>query len=234
MTKRPPTYRKIFSEITELTKFLMECGLADDQNFPVIDQASSNKFAVSFPTGGFASMLKNSAYQDTYEHQLRQRLYNARMLDGALIQMSYEFVGDRIERYRLAFLPSPSLLEFQNNPELYMEEVLYADVVDKRAVTVPLRFDFDDREGVSHSLVHPKSHLTLGQYSNCRIAAAAPITPYLFVEFVLRSFYNTAAAAVASGLPVHLYDVEACLTEEEAGLLHIGVPLNSWRVRIRP
>ncbi|MEU7769858.1 DUF2290 domain-containing protein [Micromonospora taraxaci] len=221
----------MFSEITTLTKFLIESGLADDQNFPAITQTGSDRFIVSYPNGSFATMLRNTAYKELYEHQLRHRSYSIRMLDGALIQMSYEFVGSRIEKYRLAFLPSPDLSEFQNNPELYLEDILYADVVDKRAVTVPLRFDFDDRDGVAQGLLHPKSHLTLGQYSNCRIPAAAPITPYLFVEFILRSFYNTATAAVAADLPVHFYDIESCMTTEEANLLHIGVPLTSQRIK---
>lgn len=32
---------------------------------------------------------------------------------------------------------------------------------------------------------------TLGQYKNCRIPAYGPISPNLFMQFVLENFYNT-------------------------------------------
>ncbi len=114
------------------------------------------------------------------------------MLDGALIQMSYRVKNDLVETHRLAFFPSPYLEGFQNEPDLYIEELVYAEVIWKNIVPFPLRFDFDSREGVYEELRHPKSHLTLGQYKNCRIPVCAPLTPYHFVSFLLRHFYHTA------------------------------------------
>lgn len=129
-----------------------------------------------------------------------------------------------LSRHRLAFLPAPDLLEFQNNPDLYLEDVMYADVVDLRVVTVPLRFDYDARAGVAKSVDHPASHLTLGQYSGCRIPATAGLTPYLFFEFVLRSFYNTALSSVSAALPVQAQRFSACITDDERRLVHLGIP----------
>jgi hypothetical protein len=222
---RKPLHRELLDEIISATVFLVEKGLADDQNYPFESQLGADTFVVQYPnTVPFSSMLKDQHYAETYREQLDARSYNIRMLDGALIQMVYELADGHLRRYRLAFLPSPDLLEFQRNPEMYLEEVLYADVVEKRAVTVPLRFDFDDRDGVASSVNHPTSHLTLGQYSGCRIAATAPITPYLFIEFLLRSFYNTAIHSISDQLPKGACRLESCITADEAALIHIGVP----------
>ena len=38
---------------------------------------------------------------------------------------------------------------------------------------------------------HPHSHVTLGQYTNCRIPAYGPISPLLFMQFILENFYNS-------------------------------------------
>ena len=225
-TKPLPTAQKVCAEINELVTYLVEVGLADDQNLAYQAPADGRNIAVTFPnTASFAALLKDRPYADAYEEQRAARAFNVRMLDGAIIQISYEFTqsGDLV-RYRLAFLPSPNLLEYQNNAEIYAEELLYADVVDKRVVTVPVRFDFDARTGVAESVNHPMSHLTLGQYSNCRIPAQAPLTPTLFIEFVLSSFYNTALASVSASMPRHNHRFGPCITVEESQIIHVGVP----------
>jgi len=142
------------------------------------------------------------------------------MLDGAMLQMVYEFAGRELVRHRLAFLPSPNLLDFQNDPELYVEELMYADVVENGVVTVPLRFDYDGRDGVAIELDHPLSHLTLGQYSGCRIPVTAGVTPHAFIDFVLRGFYKTAASSI--GAPVVRFP--ECISAGERQVVHVGTP----------
>lgn len=230
MASSPGPHAKVVEEINDITIFLVEVGLANDQNFAFWSDGPNSTKTVNFANmPAFAPMLKARPYSEMYFEQRESRAYNVRMLDGALIQMVYEFRHDGLERYRLAFLPAPDLQSFQNDPDLYIEDALFADVTDPRVVTVPLRFDFDAREGVSENVVHPKSHLTLGQYKNCRIAATAPLSPFLFAEFVLRSFYNTALEVVSKDLPPGSVRMDRCITVEEEALVHIGVPFNSPR-----
>ncbi len=215
----------LVGEIMRATAFLVEQGLADDQNFPYENQVSATRFLVSW-TGatGLGDILRSRPYVETYAEAREGRLYNVRMLDGALMQISYEVDAGALLRSRLAFLPAPDLLEFQNNAEIYLEEVLYADVVDKRVVTVPLRIDYDARPGIAQTLTHPVSHLTLGQYGSCRIATSSPMTPYLFVEFILRAFYNNAVSNIAGDLPAGVLRFPECIEAAERSLVHLGVP----------
>src|SRR3954453_22662167 len=101
---------------------------------------------------------------------------------------------------------------------------MYAEVVDQRIVSVPIRFDFDDRPGTAADVAHPRAHLTLGQYKNCRIATTAPLTPGAFVSFLLSSFYNTAMTAIAEGSPVAEHRFATTITDRERTLLHITAP----------
>lgn len=181
---------------------------------------------MQYPTAGLArsSLLREKPYREIYAEQGAARAFHVKMLDGALVQMSYEFSGPQPLRSRLAFLPSPDLTEFQTAPDLYLEDLMYAEVVDLRAVTVPLRYDFDDRSDIAADVAHPRAHLTLGQYKNCRIATTAPLTPGAFVSFLLRSFYNTAMTAIAEGPPVAEHRFATTITDRERALLHIAAP----------
>lgn len=221
--------RVLVDEITETTNSLVELGFADDQNYPY-EVEQDRTTLVRYPsTVAFATYLKDVPYEDVYSTQLQARAFNVRMIDGALLQMLYEVDkgAAALVRSRLAFLPAPNLLSFQDNADLYEDEALYADVLDRRIVTVPLRFDFDARPGVTKPIEHPMAHLTLGQYGGCRIPASSPPTPYLFVRFILQSFYNSALGAVAASLPPQSHRFDECIHISERQLIHIGVPCNA-------
>jgi hypothetical protein len=218
-----PSARRLHKEIVDITSFLVQKGFADDQNFPTLS-IRGRSASISFPNAENAAMLKNVSYRDLYREQLHTKSYNLLMLDGAIIQIAYDIANSVIARCRLAFLPSPDLESFQNDPELYEDDVMYVEVISRQVVAVPIRFEFDDRAGVAENINHPKSHVTLGQYKNCRIAASAPLTPGIFVEFVLRSFYNTAFRAISGDSPCYPHRWARTITKAEAALMHIAVP----------
>ncbi|MXZ29233.1 MAG: DUF2290 domain-containing protein [Acidimicrobiia bacterium] len=221
-------HRRVIREINGAIAALIRSGLADDQNPAYESQVGASDYLVRYSSpGGLGLVPRNTPYSDIYRELRRARSFNALMLDGAMLQMEYEFRERRLVRHRLAFLPSPDLLEYQNNPEIYMQERMYADVVEKGVVTVPCRFDYDSRDGVAVGLDHPVSHLTLGQYSECRIPVSAGVTPHAFVDFVLRSFYNTASSVVDVRLPKPLMRFEICITAAERRTIHVGIPTHT-------
>lgn len=188
-TTRRPNAAALTQWITRLTVALVESGLVDAQNFPVTI-AENGKELVSFPNSPGAVALSLSTYRDLYEVQFTRDSYNFLMLDGALVQMHYEFEHGALTSHRLAFLPSPDLVDFQLDPELYLAETPYLDIVGSQATTTPIRFDYDARDGAPRELVHPASHLTIGQYQHCRIPVSGPVSPGHFVDFVIRHFYT--------------------------------------------
>ena len=214
------TARHVKAEIYDLTAQLVEISLADDQNFPIEQRFSGGTVITYANARPGRAVFANIPYPDFYAEQVRDRNYNLRMLDGGLVQMRYEFSRRDLKSARLAFLPSPDLLEFQNNAEMYLEDMLYVEAVDPRVVTVPLRFDFDT--AAASELSHPVSHLTLGQYEHCRIAATSALMPTAFLGFVLRSFYHRPSADIPIPTGQHLFP--RTITTAEANLVHIGVP----------
>lgn len=226
--------KDIYSQVNKITSNLIELGLCMDQNFPSIKDLSSSikevNIGVAESSHNSSIFLKNIPYNDMYNELFRLRMFNIKMIDGALIQMQYRFKHDSIESHRLAFFPSPNLYTFQNAPEIYMEDDIYSDILDARIVNVPLRFDFDDSEDqngnkVAKPVIHPISHLTIGQYKNCRIPVSSAITPYQFIEFIIRNFYNTAFEKYSDKLIRDKSCFDICICRDEKKIFNVCSPV---------
>ena len=220
-----PTPNGTKLQIDQIVLYMMDTGLSDDQNFPHLDDRRRPLIRVSFiGAEHIPDALRDRPYEDIYRDLMDSRAYNIKMLDGALIQMSYQFGHGGLLNHRLAFFPSPSLGEFQNDPQSYIYDDLYADVIANSIVHVPMRFDYDTREDVHRILSHPKSHFTLGQYRNCRIPVSAPLTPLQFIDFILRNFYHTAYENYAGKLPTASAKFPNSIHPEERRVVHFVVP----------
>jgi hypothetical protein len=221
-----PTADQIKKQIDSIIRHLVEVGLASDQNFAIQRDSTGGRVEITFPQARHVSVaMKDRAYTEIYQHLASERAYSVRMPDGALIQMMYRFEGKDVERHRLAFFPAPHLDEFQNNPEIYLEDEIYADVIARNIVPFPLRFDYD--ASVHQEVDHAKSHLTLGQYEHCRIPVSAPLTPFWFIDFILRNFYHTAFRKYADQLP-KLSDVfEESIAPSERRVIYVQIPVDT-------
>lgn len=219
------TRRAVFKQSEDATAQLVGCSLCDEQNFPVMRRIGKNLWQISIgEQGSYSIAMHDIPYREVYSSFSRHRLFNLKMIDGALIQMFYEFQDNHLLYHRLAFFPSPHLEEYQNAPEIYEADEVYADILMKEIVPFPIRFDYDASDQAHVLVHHPKSHLTLGQYKNCRIPVSGPLTPYLFVAFILRNFYNTAFSRVS-----HVINLEGDLFQdnianEEVLIPHLKLP----------
>lgn len=176
--------RNVFNEVKDITYKLIESGLADEYNFPV---CKDNK--VYWKNQNDVSIaMKNIPYVEIYNTILKTKNFNIKLPDGGLLQFMYEFDKEGLFKHRLAFFPSPYLEEFQNNPDIYIEDELYGDVVNKQVMPVIVRVDYNRNE-VDSDTHHPYCHMTLGQYKNCRIPVAKSISPNRFIRFILENFY---------------------------------------------
>lgn len=209
-------------EISQITSDLIEIGLCIDQNFPVLRSRAGGVRELGFgPAEALSRTLRNVPYATAYEALKESRAYNIRLIDGALLHLLYRFRNDDLSDHRLAFFPSPDLLEFQNNADVYELDEMYSDVVERNVVTTPLRFDFDRDAFVE--VDHPMSHLTIGQYRNCRIPVTGPLSSFMFVNFILKAFYNTTYRRYSGELREHPYNYEPTITPAESRFVHIQV-----------
>ena len=208
----------VLQEIYSMTEKLILINLSVSQNYP--SSISTNDYGVEITFSGASNLsvaLKNIEYHEIYRQLDRSNNYNLKLIDGALIQLSYTFSKDKLVSHRLSFFPSPSFEPFQNEPDLYELDEIYADVIAKNILPIPIRFDFDPANFCEFD--HPRSHLTLGQYKNCRI----PVSPSTFIIFILRSFYNTAYKKFEVLFQTSPTLFDESITVNEKKYLHISI-----------
>lgn len=209
----------ILNQINKITSDLILLNLADSQNFP---SEKNGKIYISGDKD-LSVALRNISYDKIYRRLDSEKNYNIKMLDGALLQFMYEFdSNENLTKYRLAFFPSPTLEEFQNNKEVYESDAIYADILQRNIVSTPVRFDYDPSN--FKPLIHPNSHLTIGQYQNCRIPVNCPLSPYQFINFILKNFYSTANKIFSDQINFDNKSVfESCIDELEQEILHLSI-----------
>lgn len=57
---------------------------------------------------------------------------------------------------------------YQNDADLYDDDYIYGDILNKNILPVVIRADYN-RDEVESEMHHPYSHITSGGYKNCRI-----------------------------------------------------------------
>lgn len=176
--------KDVIKEINAITELLIGKGLSDQFNF--VSESENMVCWSSYEKINIA--MKNIEYHKIYEEISKKKNYNFKMPDGGIIQMMYEFDQNGLLKHRLAFFPSPNFEEYQNAEDYYEEDSIYGDIIDKKVLPVIIRFDYC-RELVESDIHHPYSHLTLGQYKNCRIPLTGPMSPTKFMDFILENFY---------------------------------------------
>lgn len=211
----------IYKDINYVTEGVIQAGITDKESRPSMKKEGCIDIIGISGADDISIALKNLPYEDSYNLIIKNKFYNFVFADGGVIQMIYLFEQGQIWKHKLAYYPSPDFESFQNMSELYMEDCIYVEILDKRILPVPVRFDYDCTDGTFEDLVHPKSHLTLGQYKNCRIPVCSPITPSVFVGFILRSFYNTAYINFSDIINLKSHKFNQSATTNELSHVHI-------------
>jgi hypothetical protein len=210
------------NEIQTIISKMIEVGLSNQQNYPSTRKVGHNTEIGIAGAPSFSVSMKDRPYTEIYDELDKARAYHLKMIDGALLQMCYRFEKRTITAHRLCVFPAPYLEQFDTDPESYDKDELYADIVGKSIVHVPIRFDFDASDNKHVDVKHPKSHLTLGQYLNCRIPVNAPVSPARFIKFVLRNFYYTAFHAGNLETIDSTFKFGETLTGAERAITHVA------------
>lgn len=213
----------LLKEMNDLIIFVAENGLSVDQNMPYEVHQIGDVVDITHDGNSMSYMLRNRPYEEMYAEALSSNSYLIRLFDDSLVQMSFQVKAGELLRSRAAYFPPPSFDIFRENIDLFSEDLIFADIVDRRVVAVPLRIDYDIREHVVVSREHPKSHFTLGQFEGCRLALSAPITPTFFIDLVLKMFYSKALATCSTPVPSSTYRFKRCLDTREERETHIHV-----------
>lgn len=177
-------------QFADLIARLIETSISVKQFSPSVRTVVGGETLISRRvSSGIA--LRDVPYEVAYRELDLNDAYDIKLVDGGLLLFQYRFdVSGKLLQHRLGYFPSPALPTVDEAPGLYEKDELYGDIIDKRLVRFPIRFDY--APGQHTDTTHPASHLTLGQYENCRIPVAGPLGPSTFGMFIIRNFYSRA------------------------------------------
>ena len=207
-----------------ITAHLIERGLGDDANFSIVERSGDMTDVTFLGAEHISIAMGDIDYSDLYRELSARRSYSFKLLDGGLVQITYRFRSEQLVQHRLGILSFTQLAKFSGRPGFYMRDELFVDIISRQIVPFPIRFDFDGRDGVFKDVLHPKSHLTLGDMKGCRVPVTSPLTPRWFIEFVLRYFYQTEKYDFVDRLPRHSCKFQATISNAERQVSHIFVP----------
>lgn len=182
------TPQGVRQQLGEVYSRLIYTNLSVKQFYPKEQNLVGGGISIgSLPLGSIS--LRDISYEEIYTEIERNDGYHIKLPDGGLLIFQYTFDREgTMTKHRLCYFPSFVLPTVDEAPHLYENDELYGDVILKKLVRFPIRFDYDPCAHIE--VEHPKSHLTLGQFENCRIPVDGAVSPNAFVMFLLRNFYS--------------------------------------------
>lgn len=91
--KPPQQPRTVRDDIEQIVSSLIELGIADDQNFPVLRQLSAQGWEITFGGAEHVSIAMGEVDYEVIHLELSdKRSYNVKLLDGGLLQMRCTFL----------------------------------------------------------------------------------------------------------------------------------------------
>jgi len=209
-------------EIQSFTMAMVKLGLSNEQNFPSTHGNPKKNFEITVNENAALTLaLKNISYREIYDSLSRANCFNVKLLDGTLICLRYRFNLGKITEHCLTYFPSPYLEHFQNDPDSYLLDEIYADNINRNIVPFPIRFDFNADTERYIEVHHPYSHLTLGQYQTCRLPVSSPVSPLVFGCFILRNFYNTTSHKFSDEFPNSILKFGQTISSKEQNIPHV-------------
>ena len=217
--------RAIIKQIKNITRFLVNKNLLITYNESKI---TSNEITLK---SDISKILKDEEYFKIYNTCVKEKIFNFLLLDMAIIQLMYKFSirGKDIIEHRLCYFPNPNVEQFSESLEYeqiyFNSRNIAIEYIEKNAIIFPMRFDFNINENVYEEINHPKSHLTLGNYKNCRIPVSSWISPKMFIEFILRNFYNKKFLEIESDwnkIKNFSFNRVNLLSNDEKKILHLN------------
>ena len=214
---------RVRQHINALIRHLQLVGLVDDYQEAFERQTKFTE--ISFSNAKYiTNAFRNIDYPEIYSMFAQHRVFNARLLDGAFIQMLYLFEENELIKHRLAFLPPPDSVYYNGNIGSEGSASELTNVIEGNRIGQPLRFDYNFSNEVHIDVNHPKSHLTIGDYANCRIPVSAALTPYWFLYFILQNFYSRPNSDFLSSLPRLTGRFPVSIANKEKTVPHLVVP----------
>ena len=218
------SYTKTVESINRIQGEFIKKSLCDEYN-PPATSTNSDFRVIGFNNDTLISIAySDTKYVDIYNELESKKAFSLKLIDGALIQISYRFHKSKEEvlQHRLAYFPRADLPAWDSDPEFYKNENVFAEMFSESVIQPPFRFDYKHDEKAED---HAKSHFTIGQIKNCRIPVCSPLSPGEFIRFIMQNFYFQAYKLIPSEAYKSSINSNVCLTAQDKSKFHMVKPI---------
>ena len=213
--------KKVISEIQKdfqlVLNNLLEKKYIRDHNEFSIKNTTQQTSLVTRPNRQKESNIlfdRETSISNIAETLLYNREYNLLLYDKGIFQFEFEIYNGKIIKERFVFIKKQNKLWNKEEISFLDNDELAEDwFIDEIGIPIIIRVDFDENNYVE--MKHPKSHMTISNYDECRIPMQGPISISKFVNFVLNIFYNDDIEVLDC-----IYDEIITISNKEKELLH--------------
>jgi hypothetical protein len=178
--------------VTRFGFTLLEAEFALDARQHKIETLSATRESLTWTRDSSDTLMIGSPSRvDDYLSLLERQEYSYLMHDGGIIQISFVYEGNKINRHRLSYHPCPfrisrrDLEMFGGGLLDFIADGFMSNLEENVLLRSPVRFDYAPTAAADF---HPASHITIND-PNCRIPARSPLQFDTFIKFVLENFY---------------------------------------------
>lgn len=183
------TYSKILSSIEQVKKRLESANLLHTWNQSIVENTPiKGRKRITWAVAGTRPDVLSESNSNILEYLtfLEGRHFQFQLMDGSLIQLSYEIDSRSfIKSSRLVWYPCPVEFMPEELEFATLEELVRTAPTEKICCRAPLRIDFSpDQMGDNHSCTH--LHLGMEEF---RLPVHRAIEPTRFVRLIIRTIY---------------------------------------------
>jgi len=188
---RQQPWQKVQGDINLITGWLIKNNLTIEENFQYKDIGTKRIIAPKLTSNQnyFNVSKKTPKYVSEFCKIIENSNFSFKLFDHSIIQCLYTFDGPDLIKQKFCYFEFPTGFDdiFSNdapNTNSSLSEINQ----NHWGIPTHLRIDFDPER--YDSVLHPKTHLSLGGNRDCRIPTSSPIKLIDFIEFVVKNFYH--------------------------------------------
>ena len=179
------------SSYNDAKKILKKYNIKFEENIIKVQKDFKNSYSEEFQK---TSLVGNSI--EIYEHALEFQDYNLFLPeDGSIFQFSIDGGSIRFAYFERPYnsMTYQEFLKFSNisyeeyGDEFYEDYNQYLIESPQKEHITNFRYDYSENE--YHEVIHPVSHLHIGQNNNVRIPLSKVLLPSSFVMFIIKQVY---------------------------------------------
>jgi hypothetical protein len=208
------TVGDIQTSMRNIEEHLRELGLLRDVNDLAVLRLAAQTVRLTWATSTLRPEFSNFVDSTIEEYLmfLSGRHFNFMLIDGSLIQLSYDvFRSNQVVGARAVWFPCPVTFTAEDLEMASIEELVLTTPQIYLSCRAPLRIDFSPRQVGPD---HPSTHLHSGA-EKFRLPIQRAIEPSRFIRLILRTAYPELWRGKAEAMVCEDWGAHDSLTDED-------------------